>query len=343
MTGSPIPGIDAPTLIPVHVLTGFLGSGKTTLLNRALSAGFGPETGVVVNEFGEAGLDRLFVQQRSTETVVLASGCVCCTLRGDLPQALLGLLEASSGSAVPLQRIVIETSGVSEPIPILQTLRADRTLSSRFSAGSIVCTVSASEGAAVVERRESLAQLTAADTVVMTKRDLAGPGDEDVLREAVSQVNPLADWIDHDGAALVDRLGFEGTGHSAFERRRWSRLPVWPSAGPSPHRLRSLVVRAPPPASWARFAVWLTRLIHLHGDRIPRMKGVLYDRQRAVWVGVHGVKRFLHPPVHLSLPQPPAEGTTLVFITEGLDPKRIERSYFEEVVPAPIRGASDPH
>jgi G3E family GTPase len=337
LTGSSTPGVDAAALIPVHVLTGFLGSGKTTLLNRALSAGFGPETGVVVNEFGEAGLDSLFVQSRSTETIVLASGCVCCTLRGDLPQALLELLAAST---VPLKRIVIETSGVSEPMPILQTLRVERTLSSRFSAGSVVCTVPASEGAAVVARPESLAQLTAADGLVMTKRDLAGVADEDALRAAVSEVNPLAEWIEHDGAALVDRLGFEDTGRRAFERRPWSRLAAWPPTRRSTHRLSSLVVRAPPPASWARFAVWLTRLIHLHGDRILRMKGVLHDSQRGVWVGIHGVKRFLHPPVHLALKEPPADGTTLVFITEGLDAVRIERSYFEEVVPDPLR--SDP-
>ena len=100
------------------------------------------------------------------------------------------------------------------------------------------------------------------------------------------------------------------------------------------------MVRAPAPASWARFAVWLTRLIHLHGDRILRIKGVLHDTERDAWIGIHGVKRFLHPPVHLDLGEPPADGTTLVFITDGLDPALVERSYLEQVLPA--RGDAGP-
>lgn len=330
--------MNGPSLIPVHVLTGFLGSGKTTLLNRALREGFGAETGVIVNEFGEAGLDRLFVQRRSTETIVLASGCVCCTLRADLPQTLFGLLEASADAATPLRRVVIETSGVSEPMPILQTLRVERSLRPRFAAGAIVCTVSATDGATVGDRRESQAQLSAADALVMTKCDLADPGDVQALREALAVMNPLADWIDHDGATLAAWLGGHEQGRGADRVREVPRLPAWPPSAKSAHRLRSLSLRAPAPGSWARFAVWLTRLIHLHGDRILRVKGVLHDTERDAWVGIHGVKRFLHPPQHLEPAERPAEGTTLVFITDGLDPAEIERSYREQVVAVPAKG-----
>ena len=126
------------TLIPVHVLTGFLGSGKTTLLNRALQAGFGAETAVIVNELGDVGLDQLFVQARSQETIVLKSGCVCCTIRTDLVSTLLELV-AMRDAGEPFQRILIETSGISDPLPILQTLRSDFNLLTRFRAGSIIC------------------------------------------------------------------------------------------------------------------------------------------------------------------------------------------------------------
>jgi G3E family GTPase len=278
------------------------------------------------------------LQRRSTETVVLASGCVCCTLRGDLPQTLFELLEATADAPTPLRRIVIETSGVSEPMPILQTLRFDRSLHPRFCAGAIVCAVPATEGAGVGDRRESLAQLTAADALVMTKRDLADPGEMLALREALAAMNPLAEWIDHDGAALAAWLGAHEQGSGAYRMRDGPRLPTWPPSANAAHRLRSISVRAPAPDSWARFAVWLTRLIHLHGDRILRVKGVLHDTGRDAWIGVHGVKRFLHPPQHLELVERPADGTTLVFITDGLDPAEIERSYREQVVGVPAEG-----
>ena len=162
-----------PTTIPVHVLTGFLGSGKTTLLNRALQAGFGPETAVVVNEFGDVGLDQLFVQARSEETVVLKSGCVCCTIRADLASTLLQLLSARGPSAPPFRRILIETSGISDPLPILQTLRSEFNLLTRFRVGSVVCTVDAFDAASALSRPEGLAQVTAADALVITKADIA--------------------------------------------------------------------------------------------------------------------------------------------------------------------------
>jgi G3E family GTPase len=134
------------SIIPVHVLTGFLGSGKTTLLNRALDAGFGPDTAVIVNEFGDIGLDQLFLQTRSEETIVLKSGCVCCTVRTDLVSTLLSLAGRRGGLPHPFRRIIVETSGISDPLPILQTLRSDFNLLTRFRVGAVVCTVDASQG-----------------------------------------------------------------------------------------------------------------------------------------------------------------------------------------------------
>ena len=312
-------------MIPVHVLTGFLGSGKTTLLNRALRSGFGPDTAVVVNEFGAIGLDQLFVQSYSEEAVVLASGCVCCTVRADLSATLLQLLTRRRGDARPMRRILIETSGMAEPLPILQTLRSDFNLRTRFRAGSVVCAVSAIDEATLHRRREAVAQITAADGIVITKEDLVHGGALQAIRCTVATLNPLADGVPAEGQAFADWLVHreDVPDHVWHARRFESQAPI---DGHS-HGVRSVTIRARTPPSWARFAVWLTRLVFLHGDRILRTKGVLFDGERNAWIGVHGVGRFFHPPVHLELASPPEDGVCLVFITENLDPALIESSF----------------
>ena len=314
------------TRIPVHILTGFLGSGKTTLLNRALQSGFGPGTAVIVNEFGDIGLDQLFVQGHCEETIVLKNGCVCCTIRTDLASTLLQLL-ARSPEAEPLRRIVIETSGVSDPLPILHTLRSDFNLRTRFCAGSVVCTMGASDTFPLNDRWPGVSQITAADAIVVTKRDLVGPEAADAAQVSIAALNPLAEIVPCEGPDLVRWLfrRESASGYSPRELRMESS--VQPATVAHPHGVRSIAIRAAAPPSWSQFAVWLTRLVFLHGDRILRTKGVLFDSEREVWIGIHGVRRFFHPPVHLALPVPPADGACLVFITEQLDPALIERSY----------------
>jgi G3E family GTPase len=318
--------MNAPALVSVHILTGFLGSGKTTLLNRALQSGFGAETAVVVNEFGDVGLDRLFIQSRSEETVVLKSGCVCCTVRSDLPAALLQILASRDASQSPLRRIVIETSGLSEPLPILLTLRTDFNLRARLRAGSIVCTVGAADDPASWQRPEARAQITAADALVITKRDLVPPGMVRAVQDAMVSLNPLAEILSGESGEFVHWLSRHED--AAIDPASAARLlrPLPRRRHPA-HDVQSIAIRATAPPSWSQFAVWLTRLIYLHGDRILRTKGVLFDREREVWIGIHGVKRYFHPPTHLAPADPPDDGTCLVFITEGLDPALIERSY----------------
>jgi G3E family GTPase len=314
-----------PSIIPVHILTGFLGSGKTTLLNRAIDAGFGPETAVIVNEFGDIGLDQLFLQTRAEETIVLKSGCVCCTVRTDLVSTLLSLAGRRGGLPHPFRRIIVETSGISDPLPILQTLRSDFNLLTRFRVGAVVCTVDASQGGEIQIARESVTQITAADVIVITKQDIAGCLASHAVRKSLAVLNPLADVISPEGKSLIDWVYRHETMPDDAARALYLDAL---SFAPAPvHNVRSVVIRTTAPASWSRFAIWLTRLAAVHGDRILRVKGVLFDAERGVWLGVHGVRRFFYPPVHLSLDRDPACGSCLVFITEGLDPGRIEASY----------------
>ena len=332
-------------LIPVHILTGGLGSGKTTLLNDALRAGLGPDTAVIVNEFGEVALDQLFIQTRSADTVVLQNGCVCCTIRSDLAATLMQLLVLRPASK-PFRRIVIETSGISDPLPILQTLRSDSGLAVRFRIGCVICTVPATDGGLVTRRVETLRQIAAADAIVITRRDLADREMALAAQAAAAALNPLACFLSRDSAELVHWLECWEQRDSDADRAtpNWLQLPQ--SSKHQAHGVSSTVIHAPAPASWPHFAVWLSRLVFLHGDRILRTKGVLYDPGRDVWIGVHGVRRFFHPPVHLDLPTPPRCGACLIFITEDLDPARIQRAYQSLVaqqaeVPRPWR-SEDP-
>ena len=334
--------MNTPALVPVHILTGFLGSGKTTLLNHALQSGLGADTAVVVNEFGSVGLDQLFVQSHSQETIVLKSGCVCCTIRTDLVSTLLQILAVRPRTGEPLRRVLIETSGVSDPVPILQTLRSELNLRTRFRAGSVVCAVGAIDDPQAHHRREALVQITAADAIVITKRDLVGPDVAKVVQAAVTALNPLAEIVSGSGAGFVDWLvsNEKTAGNPLRAARNRSRSTM---AGDLVHGVRSIAIRSEEPPSWSRFAVWLTRLVFLHGDRILRTKGVLYDAEREAWIGVHGVQRFFHPPVHLTLPHPPADRACLVFITEHLDPELILASYERMATASEVfEGRNDP-
>jgi G3E family GTPase len=269
----------------------------------------------------------MFIQERSEETLVLKSGCICCSIRIDLVSTLMQLAAMSDARARPLSRVVIETSGISDPAPILTTLGSDFRLLTRFHVGAIVCVVDATDDGS--PRAEAVAQLAAADACVVTKRDLAGSQPEGSVGRRIRRLNPdaavipadrFASWIEsrdtpnRDIADVLARLKPEVTA-------------VLPG-----HSVRSLVLRTASPASWPRFAIWLSALIFAHGDRILRMKGLLHDQARDTWLAVHGVRRFLHPPEHLQLGRGSMRDASLVFIVDGLDPALIERSYRQWVL-----------
>jgi G3E family GTPase len=202
-------GPDAPDLIPVHVITGFLGSGKTTLLRQALASPAFANTAVVVNEFGDIALDHLLLQRVDPDTVVLQTGCVCCTLRSELGAALRDLYEKRErGRVPPFDRLAIETTGLADPAPLLFTLMADPVLRHHFRLGSVVTTVDAVNGARqLAQHLESVKQVAVADRLVLTKTDLVDRAGIDGVRAAVARYNPTAPLIETPTAALApDRL-----------------------------------------------------------------------------------------------------------------------------------------
>jgi len=313
--------------IPFHLVTGFLGSGKTTLVNALMTAGFGAGTVVIVNEFGEIGLDQDFIQAAAEEVLVLKNGCMCCLVREDLVATLLKI--GAMGSSARVERVVIETSGIADPLPILQTLRSDFSLRVRYHPGAVLCTVDArTPPFGLYATPESRAQVSAADALVLTKTDLVPADKAEDLQILLMAANPDCTILPADSSAIAAFL-------LASETSARSRFPIdlarrSISASHSSD-VRSAIVRDAEPRSWPVFATWLSNLLYVHGDRILRTKAILFDRSRDAWIGVHGVRRFLHPPVHLDFDSPPEGTDCIVFIVQGIDPARIVESYRRHV------------
>jgi len=208
--------------IPVTILTGFLGSGKTTLLRKLLAAEGMQRTAVVINEFGEIGLDHLLVKGMTGTTVVLQNGCICCTIRSDVQQGFRELVDGrSTGEIPPFDRIVLETTGLADPVPIVQTLTADAMLRHQTRLSNIITTVDAVHGSAQLrEHPESLRQTATADRIVVTKSDLANARDVELLNRKLAVLNPTARRFDPTRSRSRSRLSYSTT-------------PFIPSPGPT--------------------------------------------------------------------------------------------------------------
>jgi G3E family GTPase len=325
--------------IPVLVLTGFLGSGKTTLLSGMLGD---PEMGkaaVLVNELGEIAVDHDLLRHVGERTVVLPNGCLCCTLRDDLSESLRELLDLSErGEIDPLERVVVETTGLAEPAPILNTMLADPVVSSHFRPEAVVTTVDAQSGSQSLRRHpESVKQAGAADRLVVTKGDLAGDAAVDELRSELRRINPGAPVLRAvlGDVAVADLLPTSGAGAAAPEEvERW--LAAMDEAGEARAHgggeahvdhgdvvARAMVFEQP--LDWTAFGVWLTMLLADRGKDVLRVKGLLDVGGRGPVV-VNGVQHVVHPPQHLAAWPGDDHRSRIVFITRGIDHDAVEAS-----------------
>ncbi|BBE71228.1 CobW family GTP-binding protein [Oharaeibacter diazotrophicus] len=340
---------DAPAFTPVNLLTGFLGSGKTTLLARLLGDPALSRTAVLINEFGEVGLDHHLIDRVDGGTVLLKSGCVCCTIRGDLAQALRDLHGRRERGEVPaFDRVVIESTGLADPFPILSTLKADPVLRHHFRPGNVVTTVDAVNGLAQIERHdESVRQATAADRLVLTKTDLSDEVRVARLSDRLRRLNPSAALVvagTADAETLLGRDVLE-TGRAPASARAWfaETFRAEPADGAAaadhghPHgavdrndhlgRIRSFAMVVDRPVDWTAFGIWLTMLLNRHGERVLRVKGILALEGEDLPVAVHGVLHLVHTPVHMSAWPSEDRASRLVFIVDGLDPDLVRRSF----------------
>jgi G3E family GTPase len=325
-------------VIPVTLVTGFLGSGKSTLLADLLTGEAARDTAVLVNEFGAVGLDHLLMGEVDTQTVLLDNGCVCCSIRGELKDALATLFSRRArGEVPPFSRVVLEATGLATPAPIIATLLADPVIRSHYALNAILTVVDAMHAGSQRGRHpEWLAQVTAADRILISKIDLAGTEDIAQLRSTLASLNPAAEIVQRDSTTelltdllftpasspeLISRIGAQSVELGLSSRRLMHRNDA------QRERIESCCVRIDEPLDWQVFTLWFTMLLNRHGDKILRVKGLLSiagSEQPAV---LHAVQHLVHPVLHLDTWPDAIRATRLVFITEGLAGEQIEASY----------------
>ncbi|MEM1431295.1 MAG: GTP-binding protein [Pseudomonadota bacterium] len=335
--------------LPVTLLTGFLGAGKTTVLNAVLSDASAGRIAVIVNEFGEAGLDHDLIEETGEEVVLMQSGCLCCSVRGDLARTMQGLLDRREAGALTFDRVVIETTGLADPAPILQTLLVDPFLARKTRMDGIVTVADAANGPATLDAQfEAVSQAAMADLIVLSKVDLVAPDEVTRFEQRLSAINPDVRIVH-----AVRGKGLAGTlwvlsglryGAAPADVLAWARAPdpapdplanlsglSQPDSTPialSPHDSRigtaSIVLDEPIPD--ILFDLWLDTLVGLRGHDILRVKGIVFLEDIETPFVFHGVQHILDPPVPLRDWPAGDRRSRIVIIARDMSRPEIQRS-----------------
>ena len=347
------------TPIPTYIVTGFLGSGKTTLLRQLLRDPAYSDTAVIVNEYGEVSLDHDLIAYATERTVVLKGGCVCCTVREDLEITIRELLSQADKGEIPrFRRLVIETTGLANPVPLLFTLQTNPLAASRLELHGVLTTVDAVLASSTLRRHpECEKQIAAADRLVVTKRDLVGGKALAVLMAALKLVNPWAkvtglNLLKDDSSDLFVR-NLHGFSRRYRQPENWVMgrngfAPGQAVGNADAHhhlggRTRSFCLTYDEAMDWTAFGIWLTMLLHRHGERVLRVKGLLNVKGLAGPVVIHGVQHIVHPLAHLERWPSEDHRSRIVFIAQDIDPALLEMSWkaFASAATAGVKLRSD--
>jgi G3E family GTPase len=317
------------------LLTGFLGSGKTTLLRNLLTRPGFHDTAIIVNELGEIGIDHHLLSFAAERTIVMPGGCICCTIREDIETALRELFAArDAGRIQPFSRLVIETTGIADPVPLLMTLRANPLALSRLAEPRVLTIVDGVLGGdTIAQYHEAESQVAQADIVVISKSDLASRDRVEALERRVADLNP---WASIRAANLMaeplDHLFAEG----GFEPTSGRDLTDWVSGRQNGRArtehahghdgVQAFCLTLENRLDWNGFAVWMTMLLHRHGNRILRVKGMLDVDGLPGPTMFQSAQHLVHPPLHFDSWPSADRRSRLVFILRDIDPSLIEAS-----------------
>jgi G3E family GTPase len=321
--------------IDVSLITGFLGSGKTTLVRHLLRCLAMKDVIVIVNEFGEVGLDHQLMEASGQEVVLLESGCICCSLDGSLTETIEGLLrQRRKGTLPPFRRILVETTGLADPGPVIHELFEMRAIRLGVNLDRVVTLVDAVNGSAALDRHEvAVRQAALASCILVSKADLSISARVNELLDRLAAINPRARlelvqngeidpgtlFPSSPNAAISDLIGWQEQRRGHHEHRRHHDH--------SHHdRVSTVALRLTERISLQKFCGWLDETIAAYGDDVLRIKGILNVEGRAKPVVVHGVQRVFHPAIELEAWPDEDRSSRLVFILYDIEPHILVRS-----------------
>jgi G3E family GTPase len=327
---------DPAEKLPVYLLTGFLGSGKTTLLAQWIHQPSFADTAVIVNEFGEIGLDHALLEKSDdSDIMLLDSGCLCCAMNNPLQDCLEDLYYRRLRTEIaPFGRVIVETSGLADPGPLVNTLMADPSVAAHYRFGGVITCVDAVHGLhALASFREAATQLALADRIVLTKIDLAAQAELEAILAAIARHNPFASLIrspapdTHAVQEVLKNLQAhdirlepddQGTGNRTTQKpaSRFSHLFRY---GISSH-----VLRVDAPVTWPRYAAWVTAMQRELGEKLLRVKGILSFDDGHIYA-IHGVHHLFSPPQSLAGNIPDRALGTLVVIAQDTSENELLR------------------
>jgi G3E family GTPase len=330
--------------IPITVITGFLGSGKTTLINRLVKRPEMNRVAVIVNELGEIGIDNDLVETSSEQMMLLNSGCLCCTLRTDLQETLRELfIKRRNGEIIDFERVVVETTGIADPAPVMQTLMTDSLLLEQFRLDCVVTVVDAVNARSQLEGfPEPVKQIALADRLVVSKSDLAPAAEVDSLERRLREINPRAPLIralnGEVALSFMVDVGLSNTRSRLEEVERWlgdddghahDNEEKGEQGGAHRHdaSITTFTLRFEKPFAWPAFTQCIEVLTALRGPDLLRVKGLVNVEGKSGPMVVQGVQHLFHPPIELAAWPGPDRGTRLVFITRGIPRKIVENLF----------------
>ena len=343
------------SLIPVTLLTGFLGSGKTTLLNWLLRDPALKNALVLINEFGEIGLDHHLIEKieesDGQQRILMASGCLCCTIQSDLSKTLRQMaIDRVRGTVTEFERVIIETTGLADPAPILHTLMQDPLVAAHYRLDGVVTTVDAVVGdATLTAQPEAVKQAAVADRIILTKQDIADPAKVVALKARLHTLNPAAPILGTDATApALIEAGLWNPETKSLDVRRWLQADAYEAHGHHHHdhdhglhhhdphhhhnlnrhddRIEAHCLTLTEPLPWDAVTLWLQSLTAYRGEDILRLKAILNLRGQDTPTVLHGVQHLLHPPVKLPAWPDDDHRSRIVLITRDISRDLLEKS-----------------